>query len=197
MWRDAAGMSKHALLEVALANYDIQQELKASVRVAPAEVFAALAAYDPQRDVGLHSAVQLNEAPAIQSARIALQARSLLRLGPLQRSAMAFRPPTNHEAGELLLGFVGKFWLPVQPIAMPSLDQFCASETVGVTKVVWGFSVEAEQNSCSTLQCTVRAKSTSRGQRLAFGAYWRLVEHVSAALRARMLHGVTLAAESA
>ena len=197
MWRDAGWMPKHALLEVAMAKYDIEQKLTASARGSPTEVFAALAAYNPQRDLGLFAAFLLHDVPAILSARDAAHARSLSRLGPLGRSAMAFRPPTEHEAGELLLGFIGKFWLPVRPIAMPSLDQFCAWETVGVTKVVWGFSVRAEQQSHSTLECTMRAKSTSLGQRLAFGTYWRLVEHVSAALRTRMLHGVALVAESA
>ncbi len=190
-------MSKYALLDVALATYDIQQELEVSVGCAPAKAFAALAAYNPQRDYGLFAAFLLHDAPAMLSARDAAQARSLSRLGPLQRSAMAFRPPTDCDAAELLLGFVGKFWLPVSPIAMPSLDQFGAWDREGATQVVWGFRVDAASKGHATLRCTLRARSMSLGQRLAFGAYWRLIAPMSAALRGRMLQGVKLAAESA
>lgn len=189
-------MSKPPLLDVALAAYDAQQTSVVSVQASPTQVFAALAKFNPQHDMALRTAFMLHDAPALLCAAAGVQARSLSRLGPLQQSAMAFRPPSDNDLGELLLGFVGKFWWPVSPIAMPSLDQFCAWDRPASTKVVWGFSVQPAENKSSTLTCELRTKSASRKARLAFGTYWRLVAPVSDALRARLLSEVKLAAQA-
>lgn len=188
-------MTHPSLVDVVLANYDIQQCSAVTVLATEERVFDALAGFNPQTHPVLQAAFALHDVAAVLCARAPQEARSLSRLGPLRQSAMAYCAPDRGVSGELMLGFVGRFWRPTSPVAMPALENFSECRQAGLTKVVWGFAVTPADAHRTQLTCTLRAKSTSWGARLAFSAYWRLVARVSGAVRVAMLMAIKQAAE--
>ncbi|HEX6126203.1 MAG TPA: hypothetical protein VFZ23_12590 [Pyrinomonadaceae bacterium] len=95
---------------------------------------------------------------------------------------------------EILLGLVGRFWMPKGDMKKIDAEGFKKFDTPGYAKAVWNFSL-CPEGSVSRLKTETRVKCTDPGSRWRFGLYWMIVRPFSGLIRMEMLKAIKRRAE--
>lgn len=95
---------------------------------------------------------------------------------------------------EILLGLVGKFWMPRGDMKKIDAESFKKFETPGYAKAVWNFSLGPDGEG-SRLKTETRVKCTDSDSRWRFGLYWTIVRPFSGLIRMEMLKAIKRRAE--
>jgi hypothetical protein len=127
--------------------------------------------------------------------------RSLGRLTPLRNMRLVDGGPLQVLASDpprgLVAGAVGRPWQPRPThVGVASLAEFQAFAEAGWTKFVTDFRLTPVPSG-TTISTETRGRSTSRGAKLSFGAYWLLIRPFSGLVRREMLAAVDRKAVSA
>ena len=113
-------------------------------------------------------------------------------LSSLQRSRFEILGETPDS--EILLGLVGRFWLPKGDMKKIDADSFKKFDTPGYAKAVWNFSLRPDGTD-SRLTTETRVKCTDSDSRWRFGFYWTIVRPFSGLIRMEMLKAIKRRAE--
>ena len=106
--------------------------------------------------------------------------------------------PLAEDAGEIVIGTVGRFWRPSPAHAeIAGAAEFGAFDVPGWAKAVMNFSVAAVDGGRTRLVTETRIAATDTGARWRFGAYWTIVHPGSALIRRMWLRAVKARAERA
>lgn len=95
---------------------------------------------------------------------------------------------------ELLLGLVGRFWLPTGGIVRIGADQFRGFDKPGHAKVAWNFAVDAHMEK-SQVSTETRIACIDETARRSFGLYWIVVRPFSGIIRQEALRAIKRQAE--
>jgi hypothetical protein len=99
------------------------------------------------------------------------------------------RPPT-----ELVVGAVGKFWLPTSGFKEIKSEEFDDFDEPGYAKAAIAFLIE-ERGSGSLLETETRVSCTDPSARLRFSWYWRAIGPFSGLIRKIVLDDIKRSAE--
>ena len=99
------------------------------------------------------------------------------------------RPPT-----ELVVGAVGKFWLPTSGFKEIEPEEFTDFDEPGYAKAAIAFSIHAWDQG-SLLETETRVSCTDASARLKFSWYWRAIGPFSGLIRKIVLDDIKRAAE--
>jgi hypothetical protein len=97
---------------------------------------------------------------------------------------------------ELVVGAVGKFWLPDSGIREITPREFVGFEEPGYAKATMNFAVHPGDDGATLLTTETRVKPTDDSARRKFLWYWRLIGPFSGAIRIMMLRMIKRAAEN-
>ena len=97
---------------------------------------------------------------------------------------------------ELVLGVVGRFWLPTSGIHRVTADEFEGFDEPGFAKGVWNFTVRADGPDRSVVTTETRVHCTDATARRRFLRYWRLIGPFSALIRILLLRSIARAARA-
>lgn len=95
---------------------------------------------------------------------------------------------------EILLGLIGRFWLPTGGIVRVDADQFQAFKEPGYGKAAWNFSLGGH-NGETRLATETRIACTAPGARRLFRIYWTVVRPFSGVIRQEALRTIKRHAE--
>ena len=95
---------------------------------------------------------------------------------------------------EILLGLVGRFWMPKGDMKKIDAESFKKFDTPGYAKAVWNFSLRPD-GADSRLTTETRIKCTDSESRRRFGFYWTIVRPFSGLIRMEMLKAIKRRAE--
>ncbi|HEX9711092.1 MAG TPA: hypothetical protein VGB52_00875 [Actinomycetota bacterium] len=160
------------LIEQVLPVYDVIEHHRAHVRAAPAGVWAAVLASDLRRSWVI---------------RTLLAARGMIGGGDSTVAGferLGFERLAEAPGEELVLGLVGKPWLP-RPAVRRGVD-FEAFDQPGYVRIAWGWRVEADGDG-SLLSTETRVQATDARARLLFRAYWTVIGRFSGLIRSEAL----------
>lgn len=96
---------------------------------------------------------------------------------------------------ELVLGLVGRFWLPSGEIQIVEAKDFRSFERSGYAKAVWNFSVEPQGAGVTRLATETRVFCLDEQSRRKFRLYWLFIMPFSGIIRREALRAVKRAAE--
>jgi hypothetical protein len=95
---------------------------------------------------------------------------------------------------EILLGHVGRFWMPQGDLKKIDAESFKSFNVEGYAKAVWNFSL-SEEKAGMRLTTETRIKCTDMASRRRFRFYWTLVQPFSGLIRREMLRAIKRRAE--
>jgi hypothetical protein len=110
--------------------------------------------------------------------------------------ARGFAVLAERPGDELLLGTVGRFWLPHGELCATSPAGFREPAPAGTAKSAWNFTVSRRPDGATELQTETRVLCADAATRRRFLVYWRLIKPASGWIRREMLAAVRSAAES-
>ena len=169
------------LIDEFLPEYDFVETHGISIRADVADIYSAA------------SEVDFSESFII---RFLLRLRGLstekVTLSSLKRSR--FEILGEVPDSEILLGLVGKFWMPKGDLKKIDAESFKKFETAGYAKAVWNFSLGPD-GAGSRLKTETRVKCTDSDSRWRFGLYWTIVRPFSGLIRMEMLKAIKRRAE--
>jgi hypothetical protein len=96
---------------------------------------------------------------------------------------------------EILLGLVGRFWMPQGDLKKIDAETFKSFDVAGYAKAVWNFSLREEKTG-TRLTTETRIKCTDMTSRRRFGFYWAIVRPFSGLIRMQMLKAIKRRAET-
>lgn len=169
------------LIDEFLPEYDFVEMHGISIRARAADIYRAA-----------------NEADFSESfiIRLLLRLRGLsteqVTLSSLKRSRFEILGEAPDR--EILLGLVGKFWMPKGDMQEVDAESFKKFAKPGYAKAAWNFSLSPEGAS-SHLKTETRIKCTDSGSRWRFGFYWTIVRPFSGLIRMEMLKAIKRRAE--
>jgi hypothetical protein len=97
---------------------------------------------------------------------------------------------------ELLIGTVGRFWLPHGELDATSPEIFRGPAPAGTAKAAWNFAVSRRDDGATELRTETRVLCADAATRREFMLYWRLIKPASGWIRREMLAAVKSAAEA-
>lgn len=97
---------------------------------------------------------------------------------------------------ELLLGLVGRFWLPTGGVVRIAADEFQAFDKPGHAKVAWNFAIDAHMGK-SQVSTETRIACIDETARRWFSLYWMVVRPFSGIIRQEALRAIKRQAEEA
>lgn len=95
---------------------------------------------------------------------------------------------------EIVLGLVGRFWVPHGELRRLDPGAFACFGEPGYAKAVWNFRVEQDEAG-SVVSTETRVATTDGPSHRSFARYWRLVGPFSALIRRRALRLIRAQAE--
>lgn len=108
---------------------------------------------------------------------------------------MHFNVLVEDEPNELVIGLIGKFWLPFPKLQHHNLTTFREFEGPGYAKVVWNFHVTTLTAGKVLLTTETRGRGTDRASKAAFAIYWLIIRPFSGKIREKMLLSAKYKAE--
>ena len=91
---------------------------------------------------------------------------------------------------DLVLGLVGRFWLPTDQLVAIAPEDFRTAAPVGCAKAVWDFTIEDMASGVAHLSTETRILCLDDRSRKRFMLYWRLIGPFSAWIRREMLRAI-------
>ena len=169
------------LIDEFLSEYDFVETHGISIHAAAADIYRAA------------NEVDFSESFII---RLLLRLRGLttenVTLSSLKRSRFEILGATPDR--EILLGLVGRFWMPKGDMKSIDAESFKTFDTPGYAKAVWNFSLRPD-GADSRLTTETRVKCTDSDSRWRFGIYWTIVRPFSGLIRMEMLKAIKRRAE--
>jgi hypothetical protein len=164
-------------IDAFLPHYDVHEVHTITIAGRPDDVYRAIRTLDFSCSPVIRSLFRLRGMP---SASIRLE--RLLQSG--------FILLADHPGQSLVLGLVGRFWLPTGQLIAVAPEDFRAMVPAGGAKAAWDFVIEEMRPghvrlSTETRVCCVDARSRKR-----FMLYWRVIGPFSAWIRREMLRGI-------
>jgi len=179
-----------ALLDDVMPRFDVNELHDTWVAASPEEAFAAVRAVTVGDIALLRGLMTLRGAPsALGGTRLPLDGSApfldvMFKLGFI---GLAERP-----ASELVLGAIGRFWLPAgnKPLdRIRTRDDFMGFDEPGFAKGVMNFMVTPE-GSGSRISTETRVAGTDRNATIRFRLYWALIGPWSALIRRSVLRAI-------
>ena len=194
------------LLDDLMPVYDVVERHAIVVRAAPRVVFRAIRRADLGGGLLTRALLGVRAVPAAVLAvarnpqaalpewrrRRADRARGL-RLTDFERAG--FRVVAERAPEELMIGLLGKFWMPRGGLcADVTTTHFAAGPPAGYALAGWNFTVAARADGSSELRTETRVRCAPDAKTL-FRAYWVLVRPGSGLIRRAMLRAIRREAE--
>ncbi len=123
---------------------------------------------------------------AFSSREITL--RSLLDMG--------FGLLAEEPGSEMVIGILGRFWLPTKNIEPFDREAFLRPVAPGIAQAAWNFHVVAEDDGRTTLWTETRITCGDPASRFKFRLYWFFVRPFSGLIRILMLREIRRAIET-
>lgn len=96
---------------------------------------------------------------------------------------------------EILLGLVGRFWLPTGGVERIEPYEFAGFDRPGFAKTAWNFSL-ARGEGLTKVSTETRIKCTDQSALRLFRFYWTMVRPFSGIMRIQMLRAIKQEAEA-
>jgi hypothetical protein len=170
-------------IDAFLPHYDVHEVHRITIAGRPDAVYRAIRSLDFSRSPVIRGLFRMRGMP---SAAIHLE--RLLQSGFI---LLADRP-----AQSLVLGLVGRFWLPTGQLMAVAPEDFHAAEPAGCAKAAWDFVIEETQPGRVRLSTETRIQCMDTRSRKRFMLYWRVIGPFSAWIRREMLRGIKARVEA-
>lgn len=177
-------------LDEFLPDYEVNEIHSTRVAAPPDAVMAAVRSLTAREVPVLVALMALRSVPARLRGRRPRPREGTILEGFLRGGfvTLADRPD------ELVVGAVGRFWLPSAEVRRVSADEFAAFREPGYAKAA--FNMHAQPSPGGTLLTTeTRIQATDDQARRSFRRYWRLIHPGSAAIRRAWLRAIRRRAE--
>ncbi len=96
----------------------------------------------------------------------------------------------------LVLGLVGRFWLPTGQLIAVAPEDFQGVEPAGCAKAAWDFVIRETRPGRVCLTTETRIRGVDARSRKRFALYWRVIGPFSAWIRREMLRGIKAQVEA-
>ena len=170
-------------IDAFLPQYDVHEVHSIPIAGRPEAVYRAIRSLDFSRSRVIRSLFRLRGMP---SASIRLE--HLLQSG--------FILLADHPGQSVVLGLVGRFWLPTGQLIDVAPEDFCAVEPAGCAKAAWDFVIEETRPGRVRLSTETRVCCMDTCSRKRFMLYWRMIGPFSAWIRREMLRGIKAQVEA-
>ena len=172
-----------APIDAFLPYFDVHEVHRISIAGSPDAVYRAIRSLDFSRSPVIRCLFHMRGMP---SAAIHLE--RLLQSG--------FILLADHPGQSLVLGLVGRFWLPTGQLMAVAPEDFHAAEAAGCAKAAWDFVIEETRTGRVRLSTETRIQCMDTRSRKRFMLYWRLIGPFSAWIRREMLRGIKARVEA-
>ena len=170
--------------------YDVRIHHKVNVAAPPEDTYRAARRADLSRSLPVRALVAARTVPhlvtGMERPPRALTLDTFIQLG---FSILEERPPN-----ELVLGTVGRFWLPSGELLRIPPEQFRSFDEPGYAKGVMTLTID-EHGSGSLLATETRVVATDAAARRRFALYWRVIGPFSGLIRRILLAEIRREAE--
>jgi hypothetical protein len=170
-------------IDAFLPHYDVHKGHRITIAGRPEAVYRAIRSLDFSRSPVIRGLFRMRGMP---SAAIHLE--GLLQSG--------FILLADHPGQCLVLGLVGRFWLPTGQLIPVAPEVFHVAEPAGCAKAAWDFVIEETRPGRVRLSTETRIRCMDTRSRKRFMLYWRLIGPFSAWIRREMLRGIKARVES-
>ena len=170
-------------IDTFLPHYDVHEFHTITIAGRPDAVYRAIRSLDFSCSPIIRSLFRLRGMP---SASIRLE--RLLQSG--------FILLADHPGQSLVLGLVGRFWLPSGQLLSVAPEDFHAVEPAGCAKAAWDFVIEKTRPGRVRLSTETRVCCMDACSRKRFMLYWRMIGPFSAWIRREMLRGIKARVEA-
>lgn len=164
-------------IDAFLPHYDVHEVHSITIAGRPDAIYRAIRSLDFSRASVIRSLFRLRGMP---SASIGLE--QLLQSG--------FILLADHPGQSLVLGLVGRFWLPTGQLIPVAPEDFRAMAPAGCAKAAWDFFMEEMRPGRVRLSTETRVHCMDARSRKRFMLYWRVIGPFSAWIRREMLRGI-------
>jgi hypothetical protein len=172
--------------------FDVRERHRTTVHAPPERVYETVRSVDLSRSGAISWLFRLRELPAVLTDR--RERRLGLTLDGLLRSGFVLLEDRSGE--EIVLGLVGRFWMPNGHIQRLDREGFLAFKRPGFTVATWNFHLRPSGGGV-ILSTETRVRCTSDASRRLFRVYWTVVGPFSGLIRREMLRLVKREAEGA
>jgi hypothetical protein len=177
-------------LDEFLPEYDFNEVHSTRVRAAPAEVLAAARALT-SREVPLARALM-----AVRTLPARLRGPQREIDTPIVDGFLgAGFALLAERSDELVLGGVGRFWLPSASVRRIAPEGFAGFGEPGWAKAAFNFEVSPAPGGGTLVVTETRIRGTDEAARRSFGRYWRVIHPGSALIRRAWLRAIRRRAE--
>jgi hypothetical protein len=170
-------------IDAFLPRYDVNEIHSITIAGRPEAVDRAIRSLDFSRSPVIRSLFRLR---GMSSASI--------RLDRLPQSGFILL--SDHPGQSLVLGLVGRFWLPTGQLMTVAPEDFHAVAPAGCAKAAWDFVIEETRPGHVRLSTETRVRCMDARSRKRFMLYWRVIGPFSAWIRREMLRGIKARVEA-
>ena len=170
-------------IDAFLPHYDVHEVHTTTINGRPEAVYQAIRSLDFSSSPVIRFLFRLRGMP---SASIRLE--KLLQNG--------FILLADHPGQSLVLGLVGRFWLPTGQLIAVAPEDFSSVEPAGCAKAAWDFVIQETRPDRVCLSTETRIRGVDAHSRKRFALYWRVIGPFSAWIRREMLRGIKARVES-
>ena len=170
-------------IDAFLPHYDVHEVHSITIAGRPEAVYRAIRCLDFSTSPVIRCLFRLRGMP---SASIRLE--HLLLSG--------FILLADHPGQSLVLGLVGRFWLPTGQLIAVAPEDFPAVASAGCAKAAWDFVIQETRPGRVRLTTETRVYCMDARSRKRFALYWRVIGPFSAWIRREMLRGIKAQVEA-
>lgn len=180
------------LIDRTMPDFQFAQFRQMQVMARPETVFDCIRRLDLNHSPLIRAFVAVRALPSILQFKAIRRKR--LNLSQLLSDGFVFLGEEPNR--ELLLGIVGKFWLPSGKIVKVTPQNFADFGEAGYAKAALNFSIAPQKNEWSLLGTETRIQCTDDDARKNFGRYWFVVKPFSDLIRREALRSIKRCAEA-
>ena len=170
-------------IDAFLPHYDVHEVHTITIAGRPERVYRAIRSHDFSRSPVIRRLFRLRGMPSAS-----------IRLEHLRQSGFILL--ADHPGQSLVLGLVGRFWLPTGQLIAVAPEDFRAMAPAGCAKAAWDFVIEETRPGCVRLSTETRVRCMDARSRKRFSLYWRVIGPFSAWIRREMLRGIKTQVET-
>ena len=175
------------LIDDFLPNYDVRERHQAIVHSSTEKVYAAVRQLDISQAKLSMFLFRLRGIPAGRSAPSCFTLDDFLKM----RFILLGEKPNE----ELLLGLVGRFWMPKGELRRLDVEGYRNFNEPGYAKAAWNFSLSERADGSVLLETETRVYCLDNVSRRRFRLYWLFIGVFSGLIRREVLQAVKRNAE--
>lgn len=179
------------LLDRYLPEWDVRSHHETVVDAAPDRAYRAARSMDLGRSWPVSALVAVRSIPYVVTGKIALR-RSLTLDSMIDAGFTILAEEVDRE---IVLGAIGRFWLPTSGFKRIVPDEFESFSEPGFAKAAMNLAVAERGPGRTLLSTETRVLCTDESARRRFGLYWRAIGPFSGVIRHLMLREIRSAAE--